>query len=118
MGTGEVPPPHAIPFVDMKTLGFDPERYAKTPGITVMGAVSDPDDKTLIPERHRILLHYFRETEGGAELRTRTWRGCTLVNGRKRSPTDKKCLGNIIAYGNTLLRNTPIWPGSCRNSMK
>ena len=25
MGTGQIPAPHAIPFVDMETLGFDPE---------------------------------------------------------------------------------------------
>ena len=99
MGTGQIPAPHAIPFVDMETLGLDPELYAKTPGITVKGAVSDPNDTTLIPERHRILLHYFRETEDGVELRTRTWRGCTLVNGKKVKMIpdgEKMPVGNII----------------------
>lgn len=82
-GTGKIPPFHAMPFVTPEDAGFDRSRYDAAKNVTIIAAVSRPDED-LPPERFRILVHFFRETENGVELRTRTWRGCTLVDGKKK----------------------------------
>ena len=46
MGTGQIPAPHAIPFVDMETLGFDPELYAKKD--TTLQLETEPDTTVTI----------------------------------------------------------------------
>lgn len=82
-GTGKIPPFHAMPFVTPEAAGFDRSRYDAAQNVTIISAVSRPDED-LPPERFRILVHFFRETDTGVELRTRTWRGCTLVDGKKK----------------------------------
>jgi len=71
-----------ITFVPPEDAGIDPDLYEAADDVLVLAVVSSLDED-LAPDRYRILVHVFRQTDDGVRLETRSWRGCTLVDGKK-----------------------------------